>query len=57
MAGRVYTRPLAFISFPLLHDIQVGASYATDLDPDAYGHFTDAAETALIRSSCTALIS
>ncbi|MCF7940557.1 MAG: hypothetical protein K9M84_03010 [Spirochaetia bacterium] len=46
MAGRVYTRPLAFISFPLLHDIQVGASYATDLDPDAYGHFTDAAATA-----------
>jgi hypothetical protein len=36
MAGRLYTRPLAFVDFPVIRDIQVGASYAVDTDPALY---------------------
>lgn len=36
IGGRVYIRPLSFIDFPIIRDIQIGGSYVTDRVPNLY---------------------
>ena len=36
IAGRLYVRPLAFVDFPVIRDIQLGGTYAVDRNPALY---------------------
>lgn len=36
MGGRLYIRPLAFVNFPIIKDIQIAGSYAVDNMPGLY---------------------
>lgn len=42
IGGRFYVRPLRKITIPILKNLEVGATYATDVDPDAKGETDDA---------------
>lgn len=39
MGARLYSRPLSFLDIPVISNIQVGGSYATDRDPSALDNF------------------
>ena len=36
IGGRLYVRPLAFVDFPIIRDIQIAGSYAVDSMPELY---------------------
>jgi hypothetical protein len=36
IGGRLYVRPLAFLDFPIIRDIQIAGSYAVDSMPELY---------------------
>lgn len=42
MGGRLYVRPMAFLDVPVVKDLQIGASFATDLDPDKHRELFEA---------------
>lgn len=41
LGARLYSRPLSFLSVPVIKDIQIGASYVTDRKPDALDSISD----------------
>ncbi len=41
IGGRAYIRPLAFVEFPLLHNLQFGGSMIVDRDPDIHAELGD----------------
>ncbi len=41
LGGRAYIRPLAFVEFPMLHNLQFGGSMAVDRDPALHAEVGD----------------
>ncbi len=44
LGARLFTRPLVWLGVPVIKDLQIGATYATDLKPYLYDHPLDATE-------------
>ncbi len=44
LGARLFVRPLIWLGVPIIRDLQIGATYATDLKPYLYDHPTDLTE-------------